>query len=183
MSDSSIPEKYKKYKIDRREWVSLFIGFYNGLYYTLRDTSLTKKNIEKIGNEVIEEIENRIEDYHCCKTIDKKAPEIRDKHYKYVSDILWDEPQEGKVLLGCGGHAMPARTIELDPLRNAISNKESKLAEYKQLELNKAIDEYWLCVNLPIPSERLLFDLEPFEIQSIYTRIYITQFDNILRIK
>lgn len=68
--------------------------------------------------------------------------ELRNKHYKYVSDISWDEPQEGKVLLGCGGHAMPAKTIELGPLRNAISNKESKLAEYKQLGQNKEFDEY-----------------------------------------
>lgn len=179
----AIIKRYKKYKTERGEWVSLFIGFYDGLYYTLRDTSLTKKDIEKIGNDVIEEIENHIEDYHYCKTIDKKTTELHKKHYKYVSDILWDEPQEGKVLLGCGGHAMPARTIELEPLRNAISDKERKLAEYKQLEQNKDIDEYWLCVNLPRSSRRFLFEIEPFDIQSGYTRIYVTQFVDALRIK
>ena len=179
----AIVKRYKKYKTERGEWVSVFIGFYDGLYYTLRDTSLTKKDIEIIGNEVIEEIENRIEDYHYCKTIDKMTTELRNKHYKYVSDILWDEPQEGKVLLGCGGHAMPVRTIELEPLRNAISNKESKLAEYKQLEQNKEIDEYWLCINLPPSSRRFFYDLKPFEIQTGYSRIYVTQFVDARRIK
>ena len=72
----AIIKRYRKYKTERGEWVSLFIGFYDGLYYTLRDTSLTKKDIEKIGNEVIEEIENHIEDCHYCKTIDKKTKEL-----------------------------------------------------------------------------------------------------------
>jgi len=179
----AIINKYKKYKTERGEWVSLLVRFENGLYYTLRDTSLTKKDIERIGNEVIEEIENHIEDYHNCITIDKKTTELHKKRYKYVSDILWDEPQEGKVLLGWGGHAMPAMTIELDSLRNAISGKESKLAEYKQLEKNKDIDEYWLCVNLPCSSNRFHFDLEPFEILSGYSRIYVTQFDKARRSK
>lgn len=179
----AIINKYKKYKTERGEWVSLLVRFENGLYYTLRDTSLTKKDIERIGNEVIEEIENHIEDYHNCITIDKKTTELHKKRYKYVSDILWDEPQEGKVILGWGGHAMPAMTIELDSLRNAISGKESKLAEYKQLEKNKDIDEYWLCVNLPCSSNRFHFDLEPFEILSGYSRIYVTQFDKARRSK
>lgn len=179
----TIIKKYKKYKTERGEWVSLFIGFQNGLYYTLRDTSLTKKDIERIGNEVIEEIEKHIEDYHNCKTIDKKTTELHNNQYKFVSDILWDEPQEGKVLLGWGGHAMPAKTIEIDSLRNAISSKENKLAEYKQLEKNKDVDEYWLCVNLPRSSNRFHFDLAPFEIQSGYSRIYVTQFVDVFRIK
>lgn len=179
----AIIKKYKKYKTERGEWVSLLIWFEDGLYYTLRDPSLTKKEIEEIGNEVIEEIENQIEDYLCCKTNDKKETELHNKHYKYVSDILWDEPQEGKVILGGGGHAMPGITIELEPLRNAISDKECKLAEYRQLEQNKEIDEYWLCVNLPRSSRRFLNDLEPFEIQSGYTRIYVTQFVDAQRIK
>jgi len=179
----AIIERYKKYKTERGEWISLLIGFNDGLYYTLRDTSLTKKDIKIIGNEVIEEIENRIEDYHYCKSIDKMTTELRNKHYKYVSDILLDEPQEGKVLLGWGGHAMPARTIELEPLKDAISNKESKLAEYKQMEQNKDVDEYWLCVNLPRSSRRFLYDLEPFEIQTGYSRIYVTQFVSVRRIK
>ncbi len=179
----AIIKRYKEYKTERGEWVSVFIGFYDGLYYTLRNASLTKREIEMIGNEVIEEIENRIEDYHYCKTIDKMTTESRNKHYKYVSDILWDAPQEGKVLLGYGGHAMPVRIIEFEPLRNAISNKESKLAEYKQLEQNKEIDEYWLCVNLPRSSRRFFYDLEPFEIQTGYSRIYVTQFVDVRRIK
>lgn len=179
----AIIKRYEKYKTERGEWISLYIGFYDGLYYTLRDASLTKKDIEIIGNEVIEEIENRIEDYHYCKTFDKKTTELRNTHYKYVSDILWDEPQEGKVLLGYGGHAMPVRTIELEPLRNAISNKESKLAEYKQLEQNKDIDEYWLCVTLPPSSRRFFYDIEPFKIKTGYSRIYLTQFVSARRIQ
>ena len=109
--------------------------------------------------------------------------ELHKKHYKYVSDISWDEPQEGIVIIGGGRHAMPARTIELEPFINAISDKESKLAEYRQLEHNKEIDEYWLCVNLPLSSRRFFNDLEPFEMQSGYTRIYVTQFVGALRIK
>lgn len=179
----AIIKRYKKYKTERGEWVSVFIGFYNSLYYTLRDTSLTKKDIEIIRNEVIEEIENRIEDYHYCKTNDKITTELCNKYYKYVSDILWDEPQEGKVLLGYGGHAMPARTIELESLRNAISKKESKLAVYKQLEKNIEIDEYWLCVTLPPSSRRFFYDIGSFEIQTGYSRIYVTQFVYVRRIK
>lgn len=178
----AIIKRYKKHKTEREEWVSLFVGFYDGLYYALRDTSLTKEDIEKIGNEVIEEIENRIKDYHYCNTADKETTELRNKHYKYVSDILWDEPQKGKVILGYGGHAMPVRTIELEPLRMAISNKERKLAEYKQLEQNKEIDEYWLCVNLPHSSRRFFYDIESFEIKTGYSRIYLTQFVSARRI-
>lgn len=44
------------------------------------------------------------------------------------------------------------------------------------MEKNSDIDEYWLSINLPFSSERSLFDLEPFETQSGYSRVYVTQF-------
>ena len=181
----SILEKYKKYKIERREWVTLSIKFRNGLNYTLRNPSLKRKDIEKIENEVIEEIETRLKQGHYSTrtTDEKRSTELEIMNYKYTRTISWDEPQEGKVILAHGGEAIPERTIEIEPLIRAISEKEAKLAEYMQLEENKDIDEYWLCVNLPNPSGRFLFGLEPFEIQSGYSRIYITQFTDSLQIK
>lgn len=134
---------------------------------------------------MIEEIETRLKlGHYTTRTSDKiRRTELETMNYKYTKTISWDEPQEGKVILAHGGEVIPGRTIEIDPLIRAILEKEAKLTEYKQLEENKDIDEYWLSVNLPIPSERLLFDLEPFEIQSGYSRIYVTQFVDALRIK
>ena len=181
----SILEKYRKYKAERHEWVTLNIKFRNGLNYALRNPSLKRNEIEKIENEVIEEIETRLElgHYSTHTTDDKRMTELEYMGYKYTRTISWDEPQEGKVILAHGGEAIPGRTIEIEPLIKAISEKEIKLTEYRQLEKNKDVDEYWLCVNFPNSSERLLFDLEPFEIQSEYIRIYVTQFVYSQRIK
>lgn len=181
----SILERYKRYKTERREWVTLFISFRNGLCYTLRDTSLNRKDIDRIENEVIEEIETRLREGHYSTpgTCDNRITELYHMDYKYTKIITMNDPQEGKVILGSGGEAIPVRTIEIESLKKAISDKESKLVEYKQMEQNKDIDEYWLCVNLPVPSQRFFYDLEPFEIQSGYSRIYVTQFTSALRIK
>lgn len=181
----SILEKYRKYKAERHEWVTLSIKFRNGLNYTLRNPSLKRKEIEKIENDVIEEIETRLRlgHYSTLTTDEKRLTELEIMNYKYTRTISLDEPQEGKVILARVGEAIPGRTIEIAPLIRAISEKEAKLTEYKQLENNKDIDEYWLCVNLPNSSDRLLFDLDSFDIQSGYTRIYVTQFVYTHRIK
>lgn len=180
----SILERYKRYKIERHEWVTLFISFRNGIYYTFRDTSLKRKDIDRIENEVIEEIETRLREGHYStpKTCDNRITELYHMDYKYTRIISMDEPQEGKVILGSGGEAIPVRTIEIESLKKAIFDKERKLVKYKQMEQNKDIDEYWLCINLPVPSQRFFYDLEPFEIQSGYSRIYVTQFTSALRI-
>ena len=170
----AILEKYKRYMTERREWVTLFISFRNGLCYTLRDTSLKRKDIDRIENEVIEEIETRLREGHYStpETCGKRITELYHMDYKYTRIISMDEPQEGKVILGSGGEAIPVRTIEIESLKEAISDKESKLVEYKKKEQNKDIDEYWLCVNLPVPSQRFFYDLETFDIQSGYSRIF-----------
>ena len=181
----SILEKYKKIKTECCEWVSLHISFRNGLYYTLRDISIKRQDVERIMNEVIEEIETRLKrgHYSTQTTSGKCKTELYHINYKYTRTILVDEPQEGKVILGHGGEAIPERTIEIESLEKAISDKENKLTEYKQMEQNRNIDEYWLCVNLPVSSQRFFYGLEPFEIQSGYSRIYVTQFVDALRIK
>ena len=151
----------------------------------MRDTSLKRQDVERIKSEVIEEIEKRLNQghYYTQATSGKYETELYHMNYKYTRAIYWDEPQEGMVILGYSGEAIPAKTIEIGPLKRAISDKEKKLAEYKQLEKNKNIDEYWLCVNLPISSQRFFYDLEPFDIQSEYSRIYLSQFTSALRIK
>lgn len=180
-----ILNKYERYKAERGEWVSLFITFQLGLGYTLRDSTLTKQEIETIEKDVIAEIETRLRRGHYSKpeTSTKQETELDCMNYKYTQSIIWDEPQEGKVILGLGGIAQPERTIEIEQLRKAIFDKESKLSEYRQLVKNKDIDEYWLSINLPISSERFPFNLESFEIQSGYSRIYVTQFVYARRIK
>ena len=127
----SILEKYRKYKEERHEWVTLSIKFRNGLNYTLRNPSLKRKEIEKIENDVIEEIETRLRlgHYSTCTTDEKRLTELEIMNYKYTRTISLDEPQEGKVILAHGGEAIPGRTIEIEPLIRAISEKEAKLTE------------------------------------------------------
>lgn len=73
----AIVEEYKEYKKERGEWVTLSIKFKNGLYYALRDASLTKDEIKKIETEVIEEIEMRLRRGHFSspETCDKPVDE------------------------------------------------------------------------------------------------------------
>ena len=46
------------------------------------------------------------------------------------------------------------KTVENECIQHCINQKEKKLVEYVMLEKNKEIDEYWLCINVPIDTGR-----------------------------
>lgn len=73
-------------------------------------------------------------------------------------------------------------TVKTEWVKQCIENKEKSLQKYKMLDKNKDVDEYWLCVNVPIESG-CYFDYFTDTFHSEYQRIYLTQNTDIKRIK
>lgn len=76
--------------------------------------------------------------------------------------------------------------IDYSIIRKKIEIKDAKLKEYKQLEKNKNIDEYWLNINIPYDEYAIYKPDDTLNIESKYNRIYLSTYelgDAPLRIK
>lgn len=71
------------------------------------------------------------------------------------------------------------KTVEDECIQHCITQKEKKLAEYVTLEKNKDINEYWLCINVPIDTGRY-FDYVDYKHRSAYQRVYLTQNSDVM---
>lgn len=101
--------------------------------------------------------------------------------YTMRSDII---PDDVKVLqMGSG---FISDEIDYSIIRKKIEIKDAKLKEYKQLEKNKNIDEYWLNINIPYDEYAIYKPDDTLNIESKYNRIYLSTYelgDAPLRIK
>ena len=76
--------------------------------------------------------------------------------------------------------------IDYSIIRERIEDKEQKLINYKRLEKNKFIDEYWLNINIPFNEGVIYKPDDTLSFESDYTRIYLSTYelgDTPLRIK
>lgn len=78
-----------------------------------------------------------------------------------------------------------SKSLEPKHVFETIQAKENKLTEYKKIETNKAIDEYWLIMNLS--SDEQYYYKDDFtitDIESGYSRIYLSQLGGtVIRLK
>lgn len=111
--------------------------------------------------------------------------------YEYVESIRIIQNRTDQIIVD-DIFADIVKTIDNECLLKCISKKNLKLKSYKSMGKNKDIEEYWLCIYLP-PSEFMDFerktDFPDFssepesEAEPKYTQIFITQYDDVLRIK
>ena len=76
--------------------------------------------------------------------------------------------------------------IDYSIIRKLIEKKGQKLLNYKRLEKNKFIDEYWLNINIPFNEGVIYKPNDTLSVESDYTRIYLSTHslgDTPLRIK
>lgn len=74
--------------------------------------------------------------------------------------------------------------IKHEHILKCVHAKEEKLPEYKAINSNRDIDEYWLLLNLPVDEE---YDFSRYDrstpIESSFKRIYLTQSNEIIQLK
>ncbi len=136
---------------------------------------------------VLEEIERHIKYNAVYKNRHRNIDEYLRLHkagcfrYKYISDYRANTFLHNTFVSPI--YAYCVAQVEPNHILYAIAKKEGKLQEYRQNPKNADIEEYWLVVNVP-KEERCDFDyLKPFDIDSQYARIYLTQWSEMKRIK
>lgn len=155
------------------EVVNYRLGLYFALLFDLQINDLKRPVKERIQEEVYVEMRKRIDngDYIVSGDDYQKLHKEWAKPYHYIRDIEIDEPLEKSIVT----YSYPARgaiTIEHEYVLRAIEEKEAKIASYQKE--NPDIHEFWLCVNIPMGSNRTLVGFEGLAIDTLYDRVYLT---------
>lgn len=102
-------------------------------------------------------------------------------NYEYVDSYQEEESRYHTFISPHDGWC--SNSVPQDHILAVVRNKEEKLAAYKEMECNQSIDEYWLVINVPKNERHDFDDLQSFELDSQYTRIYLTQWCNYKQLK
>ena len=133
-----------------------------------------KVDLRKIRSDIFEEIRKHRERDECPNPAVWYCSHDREYcTFKYV------ESCEIRPIPNCQTFVVQTKmfickTVEDECIQHCITQKEKKLVEYVMLEKNKEIDEYWLCINVPIDTGRY-FDHITYVHHSAYQRVYLTQ--------
>jgi hypothetical protein len=172
-------EKYKQKLIQRGEnHISIHLTFTDKILDAPQE-DFTKKFIEEIErhrkNDKFEnEFYVRITDKDFCEEY-KRIEKDGGFKYDYIKSIECFEHSsiETNVYHLCC--FLFSGNIEENDVEFCIKKKEPKIEEYRKLEKNSGISEYWLAIWVP-SDEHMNFDNyeQQTEIESEYQRIYIS---------
>ena len=155
------------------EVINYRLGLNFALLFDLQKGNLKRPEKEKIQEEVFAEMQKRINDGDYIIIGDDSQDFLTEwaKPYHYIRDIVIDKPLERSIVT----YSYPARgaiTIEHEFVLKAIVEKEKKIASYRKENPN--INDFWLCVNIPIGTYRTLYGFEGITIETLYDRVYLT---------
>lgn len=155
------------------ELVNYRLGLNFALLFDLQKDDLRRPEKERIQKEVYVEMQKRIDngDYIVIGDDYQKLHKEWAKPYHYIRDIVIDRPLEKSIVT----YSYPARgaiTIEHEVVLKAITEKEAKLVSYQ--EKHPDIKDFWLCINIPMGSNRTLYGFEGLTIETLFDRVYIT---------
>lgn len=155
--------------------VNYRLDFKFALLFDLQKEKLRRSKIKRIQEEVYGEMQKRIDngDYIVIGDDYQILHKEWAKAYHYINDIIIDEPLEKSIVT----YSYPGRgtiTIENDIILKAIAEKEAKIALYQKEHPD--IKDFWLCVNIPMGSNRTLYGFEGLTIETLYDRVYLTDY-------
>lgn len=162
--------------------VNYRIGFNFVLLFDLQKPKLKRLEMEKIQNEVLSELQQRINNGDYINSGDdyQRLHIEWAKDYHYIRDVEVGEPLEKSIVT----YSYPARgafSIEHDIVLSAIAQKEIKLSSYRNN--NPQTNEFWLCLNIPMGIDRTLDGLQKLKVDSLYDRVYMTSTHECIRLK
>lgn len=162
--------------------VNYRIGLNFVLLFDLQKPKLNKTEKEKIQNEVLSELQQRINNGDYINSGDdyQRLQIEWAKDYHYIRDVEVGEPLEKSIVT----YSYPARgaiSIEHDIVLSAIAQKEIKLSSYRNN--NPQTNEFWLCLNIPMGVDRTLDGLHELKVESLYDRVYMTSTHECIRLK
>lgn len=161
---------------------------YNGVQVRLQFEDNLHEILQKkkFNPQLIDEIFEELERYREKGEMndDRKWYTIHPREYYHFRYVDWAEfkqtNSENNIVLET--RSWIYYTVKTEWVKQCIENKEKSLQEYKMLDKNKDVDEYWLCVNVPTETG-CYFDYFTDTFNSEYQRIYLTQNKDIKRIK
>ena len=161
-----------------------------GYVYFTEEAYKTNLRPKEFASKVVEEIERHIRNDQYLSNphllgLEKfeEMSEHGEFDYLYVEGInIWTDPSLSTAILA--SHAYWVKDMNDCYINHCLEEKEKKLVEYKKMEENKNITEYWLVINLPSSEEH---DFENYvqqnKLNTEYERVYLTQWNRKLRLK
>ena len=160
---------YEKILASRNENILMDVTFKNNAFW---NKEKQYKFIEHVINE-IEKLRNSDQNGFQNGNVISYIEQINTEYVESVQLIL-DNLQNPKVL---APSIQYVNKITQEDFDSCISGKYEKLTQYKQLEENAAIQEYWLVVTINI-NEPYEFWNAPYEVSEAngYNRIFLIQY-------
>ena len=161
-----------------------------GHVYFKEEAYKIRMKSDEFASNVIEEIERHIRNDQYISNPHllglEKFMEMREQgefDYLFVEGInIRIEPSLSTAILP--SHAYWVKDMNDFYINHCLEEKEKKLVEYKKMEENKDITEYWLVINLPFSAEH---DFENYvqqaSLNTKYERVYLTKWSHKLRLK
>ncbi len=102
---------------------------------------------------------------------------------KYVESVYYHELNDSDIVEFCPSKVGYILTLDPKFVVACIDKKDAKLSQYKEMQKNEGISEYWLFIY----NSRVTFcDLDGFEMpefRTSYDRVYVTDSGIVLRLK
>ena len=187
-----------------RNYEGKLIGIENTEYHPTRKIQETEAKLDKICKDYAKILRERgdigyqlniqFSDYvYSLKRIDsKKVIEEIDncRKHEFCGIYIYGVDRFGvikdDVVVGRTDAFIIDDKIDYSEIQRCIDRKEKKLIEYKKLEKNQSIDEYWLNINIPLTEKVVYKQEDTYNVESGYKRIYLSTYelgDKPLRIK
>lgn len=161
-----------------------------GHVYFKKEAYKTRMKSDEFASKVIDEIERHIRNDQYLSNPHllglEKFEKMREKgefDYLFVEGInIRTEPSLSTAILP--SYAYWVKDMNDYYINHCLEEKEKKLVNYKKMEENKDITEYWLVINLPFSAEH---DFENYvqqvSLNTQYERVYLTKWGHKLRLK
>lgn len=182
---SNVDKICKRYKAKLEEQgvkdTFIYISFTDKLY----DILSCNKFDSRIYDEVITAIEAYVKEQEAISQGDAAYAQwvysTDFSYYEYVNKITYHKLNNNFDVFQ--DYPNSSRMLESECIDICINNKEEKLKKYKIIKINKNIDEYWLGIYLPTPSERQL-NLNGYKCKdSQYSKVFLLDINNKIQIK
>lgn len=178
---SEICRFIEKYQDSLNVVINYTIGFNFLLLFDLQKAHLKRSEKAIIQNKVLAELQMRIKngDYFTSGDDNNLLDKECVNNYKYTRYIIVDEPLERSIL----SYSYPARglfPINQNTVLDAITNKNKKIDSYRS---RSEIKEFWLCVYVPLRTNRTIEGIKDLKVKSPYDRVYLISEIKCIRIK
>ena len=187
---SHIIDNYQRSLLARGENHSIVCVRFKGRIYGQHsgpDTLIIKNAVEEIdryrkNERILSDPERFIKGTEAFNKLGKllQSDNLR---YKYVDKVTVTESEDFLTNVYEDFDVRFSRDIQPHHLQNRIDDKDKKLSQYKMMDNNQDIDEYWLVIQIPSIEAFDLSETEMYsDLKTSYDKVFVNGFSKIIQI-